>query len=212
MREIRPLQRQEEAHVSCLLADALFTNSAYKYIISGDDQSRQERLVWFFRFRLAVVREMGGVTLGLFECGKCVSTLTLGPIETQDPSPMVLIKCGALNWPLILGLPSISRAKKFGKLMKDASNVANGKNNWEVMMVATAPQLQGRGLSSALFLAALDLLRNEAAGSKIILGLTTQKASNVSFYSKLGFVVTGELDAFEGSPEAVHSWIMRLEL
>ena len=96
--------------------------------------------------------------------------------------------------------------------MKDASNVANGKNNWEVMMVATAPQLQGRGLSSALFLAALDLLRNEAAGSKIILGLTTQKASNVSFYSKLGFAVTGELDAFEGSPEAVHSWIMRLEL
>lgn len=210
--EIREISPDEEASTACLLAECLLTNTSYKYIVRGVDQARREDLVWFFRFRLRISRALGGVTLGLFENGKAISTATYGPIAAQDPPYHVLINCGILFWPFMLGFPSLFRALKLGKQMANASYNAHGKTDWEIMMVATSPPHQGRGLGSQVLKAALDRIRLAQRGDKTAVGLTTQLEKNVRLYTKLGFAVTAEHDLFAGTPVGFHTWIMQQDL
>ena len=211
MLEIRELQKQDYDKVACLLADAFMSNTAYAYILK-DCSNRQESLVYFFRVRIAIVRDMGGFSLGLFENGECMATVTLGPISSQNPSPLVLLRNGLLIWPFMIGFTSIYRSLHFGGSLAKASEMAHGKCDWEIMMMAVSTIRQGRGLGSRLLNAALDRIRQEQRGAKAVVGLTTQKDQNVKFYQKAGFSVSGENDMFKGTSDGIHSWIMKLEL
>jgi ribosomal protein S18 acetylase RimI-like enzyme len=214
MLEIRELRREDEDRAACLLADAFMSNPAYTYIFKDtkDCSKRQESFVFFFRMRLALVRDMGGLSLGLFENGECMATLTLGNISSQDPSPLVLIRNGLLIWPFMIGWNPVFRAMQIGESLTKASRMAHGTSDWEIMMVATSPLRQGRGIGSQLLTAALDRIRLEQRGAKALVGLTTQKDRNVKFYKKAGFTVSGENDMFKGTPDGFHTWIMKLEL
>jgi ribosomal protein S18 acetylase RimI-like enzyme len=211
MLEIRELTRQDHDKVACLLADALLSNTAFAYVLK-DCSNRQESLVYFFRVRLAVVCDMGGLSLGMFENGECIATATLGPISSQVPSPQVLLRNGLIVWPFMIGFKSIYRALQIGESLTKASEMAHGKSDWEIMMVAVSTQRQGRGLGSQLIKAALDRIRQEQRGAKTVVGLTTQKARNVKFYQKVGFSVSGENDMFKDTSDSIHTWIMKLEL
>ena len=219
MLEIRELTRQDHDKVACLLADALLSNTAFAYVLK-DCSNRQESLVYFFRVRLAVVCDMGGLSLGMFENGECIATgchclptATLGPISSQVPSPQVLLRNGLIVWPFMIGFKSIYRALQIGESLTKASEMAHGKSDWEIMMVAVSTQRQGRGLGSQLIKAALDRIRQEQRGAKtVVVGLTTQKALNVKFYQKVGFSVSGENDMFKDTSDSIHTWIMKLEL
>lgn len=67
--------------------------------------------------------------------------------------------------------------------------------------VGTRSDRQGRGHASAVLAPILERADTE----KAIAFLETSAASNVSFYERLGFLVTGEVDVSGGGP---HVWAM----
>jgi len=64
--------------------------------------------------------------------------------------------------------------------------------HWYLMAVGTSPSRQGTGLGSSL----LQLGTSKADAAGIPCYLETATESNVAFYSKRGFEVTGEANLF----------------
>ena len=73
--------------------------------------------------------------------------MTVGPIAAQTPSFVVKLRHGILLWPFVLGFSSLQRALAIGELTTKASIATHGVCDWELMMVATAPQHQKQGAS-----------------------------------------------------------------
>jgi len=75
---------------------------------------------------------------------------------------------------------ALSAVEKFHKAVKGP--------HWYLMAIGTSPSRQGTGLGSAL----LELGTSKADAAGIPCYLETATESNVAFYSKRGFEVTGE--------------------
>jgi ribosomal protein S18 acetylase RimI-like enzyme len=209
MKEIRNFEHHETGNVACLLADSFESNPVYMHIFD-DPLHRKEALAWFFKnLRIGIVHELGGFSLGLFEDGECISTMTLGSIQSQKPSNINMIRNGVLLWPFYAGLPSLLRALKLGDTMTSLSHQAHGTTDLELMMVATDKNHRGRGYGSRLLQAAIEKARSLNARS---IGLSTQTESNVRFYTKAGFVVTSEHDLLAGTKDQFRTWSMQLIL
>lgn len=73
---------------------------------------------------------------------------------------------------------------------------------WFLETVATAPELQGKGLGRAVL--APGLREAERAGRPAF--LETSDEANVGFYRRLGFAVTAEVPLPDGGPR---TWCMR---
>jgi len=73
---------------------------------------------------------------------------------------------------------------------------------WHLDSVAVAPEMQGRGLGSALI--EFGLARARAAGNGVFLETGTPR--NVPLYERFGFRVIEDVDAPRGGP---HIWFMR---
>jgi ribosomal protein S18 acetylase RimI-like enzyme len=181
----------------------------------SDPARRTRALTFLFHARLIISRLMGGTTLGMFPSagGACVATLTIGPIASQNATFCVKVRAGLLAWPFRFGFSSLGRATSLGAAMTAASLAVNGRCDFELMMVATAVDQQGRGLGSRMLREALAWLRNSSSpATAITVGLATQNLRTCEFYARVGgFAVTGERSFLDGD-ERFQSWTMKLEL
>jgi hypothetical protein len=213
---VRIVTAAEEALVARLLAAAFDDSPTYQHMFREPDPARRARaLTFLFHARLIISRLMGGTTLGMFPLSgdACVATLTIGPIAAQNATFCVKVRAGLLAWPFLFGLSSLGRTTSLGAAMTAASLAANGRCDFELMMVATAVDQQGCGLGSHMLREALVWLRNSSSpATAITVGLSTQKLRTCDFYARVGgFAVTSERSFLDGD-ERFQSWTMKLEL
>ena len=82
---------------------------------------------------------------------------------------------------------------------------AGGQPYWHVHMMAVLPELQGKGVGSAL----LDAALAPCARTPAPIVLTTHQAINVRFYLRAGFRVTHEERAAPAGSAPYTVWCMR---
>ena len=73
--------------------------------------------------------------------------------------------------------------------------------HWYLLMLGTEPQLQGRGIGSALMAPVLDRCDRDGMPAY----LESSKESNIPFYKRHGFEVTGQVD-LPGGPSMWPMW------
>jgi GNAT superfamily N-acetyltransferase len=74
--------------------------------------------------------------------------------------------------------------------------------HWYLALLGTRPDQQGKGLGSAVLQPVLDRCDDEGLGAY----LESSKESNVPFYQRHGFTLTGRLDAPGGAPPLHLMW------
>jgi GNAT superfamily N-acetyltransferase len=107
----------------------------------------------------------------------------------------------------VLALPQIVAAfggrTRGGFQMEGAMRRARPRApHWYLALLGTHPEHQGRGLGSAVLRPVLDQCDAEGLGAY----LESSKESNIPFYRRHGFEVTGRLDAPGGAPPLHLMW------
>jgi GNAT superfamily N-acetyltransferase len=107
----------------------------------------------------------------------------------------------------VLALPKIVSAfgvrTAGGFRMEGAMRRARPREpHWYLALLGTHPAHQGKGLGSAVLQPVLDRCDEEGLGAY----LESSKASNIPFYGRHGFELTGELDAPGGAPPLHLMW------
>lgn len=107
----------------------------------------------------------------------------------------------------VLALPRIvgafGRQTVGGFQMEGAMRRARPRTpHWYLALLGTRPDHQGRGLGSAVLRPVLDRCDEQGLGAY----LESSKESNVPFYRRHGFEVTGRLDAPGGAPPLHLMW------
>jgi GNAT superfamily N-acetyltransferase len=203
--EAAPLERGQVAATARLLAAALLDDPAYAFIFGGR-LIRRARLEVFFARHLGnhVPHRCSFVVPGAG--GQALATVTLRPPGgIAVPAARMLAGLAALA--LTQG-PGRVRRLLFVKQHYEGLEAlsASGPRYWHVHMMAVAPELQGKGIGSALLEAALGT----AHGPEPIV-LTTHQAVNVRFYQRAGFRVVHEEEVAPPRGERFRVWCMRRE-
>ncbi|MEC3956553.1 GNAT family N-acetyltransferase [Nocardia sp. CDC153] len=104
-------------------------------------------------------------------------------------------------------LPSLARAFRLrlplAARMAERMMLAHPReSHWYLGVIGTLPGVRGRGYGQALLRSRLD--RCDAEGLPAY--LESSKPSNVSYYQRFGFEVTGTLDATNGGPPLWPMW------
>jgi predicted GNAT family acetyltransferase len=137
-----------------------------------------------------------------------VATMSVGPSSAQTPSFCVKLQHGILLWPLYFGIPSLLRAIASGEKFTAIATTCNGHCTWDLMMVATDVNHQGKGYCSALLRHVLNAIKQK--GDTV--GLCTQSDLTRKLYERVGgFVVTGQQDLqFNPHSKPFQNWAMKL--
>jgi len=180
---IRPDQIEAAAKT---LVEA-FWDDPLMHIVAPDENRRAAVGHWFFAKSIAY-----GLRWGEVSSNDDASAVAVWfPPGNTDIKPGRMLRVGMGALPFRAGfngtirfMRAISATEKFHKAVKGP--------HWYLMAIGTSPALQGTGLGSAL----LELGTSQANAAGIPCYLETATESNVSYYSKRGFEVTGQADVF----------------
>ena len=133
--------------------------------------------------------------------------MTLGTIRAHTPPLWVQLWSGLLLWPFLWGFASLRAALALGRIHSDATHATHGACDLELMMVATAPECQGKGYGTRLLKHALGTLPEG-----VTVGLTTQRDTTKAWYERVGgFEVTSHPTMrMPGTGHEYPCWTMRL--
>jgi len=176
---IRPDQIEAAAKT---LAEA-FWDDPLMHIVAPNENKRAAVGPWFFSKSIAY-----GMRWGEASCNDDVSAVAIWfPPGNTDITPGRMLRVGMGALPFRAGINgtirfmrAISATEKFHKAVEGP--------HWYLMAIGTSPTRQGTGLGSAL----LELGTSEADAAGIPCYLETATESNVAYYSKRGFEVTGQ--------------------
>ncbi|CAM5668594.1 N-acetyltransferase [Streptomyces avidinii] len=195
---IRCARPAESGAIASLLARAFADDPVMTWMIP-DAADRERRIARYFRLAQRQQRpRAGGVRVAATGDGRLLAAaLWSGPGRWK---PSALRELAALpHYARAFGLRGLPRAGEVDNAMHEAHPRTP---HWYLPSVGTDPGLQGTGVGTALLrqqLAACDRLGQPAY-------LESSKASNVPFYERLGFRVTGELRLPEGGPVIWPMW------
>jgi len=113
-----------------------------------------------------------------------------------------MVRCGMLAVPFAVGLRPFARFMGANDVMGKFHKKYVPEPHWYLLMVGVDPDLQGRGLGSALVKEGLK--RADAANCPCY--LETSEERNLAFYERHGFVVVGTAPLGNGGPPG---WAMR---
>ena len=179
MKILRPDQIEAAAKT---LAEA-FWDDPLMLIVAPNENKRAAVGPWFFSKSIAY-----GMRWGEVSCNDDASTVAIWfPPGNTDITPGRMLRVGMGALPFRAGISgtvrfmrAISATEKFHKAVEGP--------HWYLMAIGTSPTRQGTGLGSAL----LELGTSQADATGIPCYLETATESNVAYYSKRGFEVTGQ--------------------
>lgn len=120
-------------------------------------------------------------------------------------SMMGLIRCGMLAMPFHIGLGPYSRFLSANKAMARFHGEYASEPHWYLFAIGVAPELQGRGLGTALIREGLQ--RADEVGCPSYLETSSER--NVPYYERFGFRVVGEAPLGKNGPPG---WAMRRDV
>lgn len=184
--EILPLRADQFGVAQSTLGEA-FRDDPLLHIVAPDAARRERIGEWFMGMVLTYGMRWGEVTT--VRDGGAVAVWL--PPGATDVSPVRMMKVGLLSVPFKAGtngflrfMRALSATEKFHKAVKGP--------HWYLMAIGTRPELQGSGLGSAL----IDEKLSAADELRLPCYLETATAGNVAFYSKRGFEITGQAEAY----------------
>jgi len=153
------------------------------HIVAPNENKRAAVGPWFFSKSISY-----GMRWGEASCNDDASAVAIWfPPGNTDITPGRMLRVGMGALPFRAGINgtvrfmrAISATDKFHKAVKGP--------HWYLMAIGTSPARQGTGLGSAL----LGLGTSQADAAGIPCYLETATESNVAYYSKRGFEVTGQ--------------------
>ena len=179
MKILRPDQIEAAATT---LAEA-FWDDPLMHIVAPNENKRAAVGPWFFSKSIAY-----GMRWGEASCNEDASAVAIWfPPGNTDITPGRMLRVGMGALPFRAGISgtvrfmrAISATEKFHKAVEGP--------HWYLMAIGTSPTRQGTGLGGAL----LELGTSQADATGIPCYLETATESNVAYYSKRGFEVTGQ--------------------
>jgi ribosomal protein S18 acetylase RimI-like enzyme len=183
MKPIRPDQLDAAANT---LAEA-FWDDPLMHILAPDEKRRATVGPWFFATTIRY-----GMRWGEVSCNDDASAVAVWfpPGETHISLGRML-RVGAGAMPFRAGINGFVRFMRAMPATEKFHKAVDGPH-WYLLAIGTRPALQGTGLGSALI--ELGMSRADAAGIPCYLETATE--SNVAYYSKRGFEVTGEAEVY----------------
>jgi ribosomal protein S18 acetylase RimI-like enzyme len=168
------------------LAEA-FWDDPLMQIVAPNEKKRAIVAPWFFAKSIAY-----GLRWGEVSSNDDVSAVAVWfpPGNTEITlGRMLRVGMGAL--PLRAGISGFVRFMRALSAVEKFHKAVEGPH-WYLLAIGTKPDRQGTGLGSAL----VELGTSQADAAGIPCYLETATESNIAFYSKRGFEVTGEASLF----------------
>lgn len=154
-------------------------------ILAPNEKKRAVVGPWFFARSIAY-----GMRWGEVSCNEDASAVAIWfpPGNTSlTPGRMLRVGMGAL--PFKAGINGTMRFMRAMPVTEKFHRAVDGPH-WYLMATGTRPARQGTGLGSAL----VELGTSQADAAGIPCYLETGTESNVAYYSKRGFEVTGQAE------------------
>jgi GNAT superfamily N-acetyltransferase len=181
---VRRATPADRLRLATALADAFYDDPFATYIWPGD-ATRRARLASFQRMMLRAQMAQGEV----WTVDGAVAGAMWGP-----PRGWQLARRTQLRMlPRMLWLTG-SRAGVAGAAVKEIEHHHPKDVHWYLAVLGTEPAMQGRGLGSALLQPVLE----RADRDDVPAYLESSKATNIPFYARHGFEVTGEIRIPDG--------------
>lgn len=180
------LRRDQLEAAARTLADA-FWDDPLMHIVAPSEEKRTTAGPWFFARSIEY-----GIRWGNVWCNDDASAVAVWfPPGQTTISPVRMLRVGMGAFPFKVGingavrfLRAVSATERFHKAVKGP--------HWYLLAIGTRPDLQGTGLGSAL----IELGTSRADAARVPCYLETGTESNVAYYSRRGFEVTGEAKLF----------------
>ncbi|WP_432758524.1 GNAT family N-acetyltransferase [Streptomyces virginiae] len=160
---------------------------------------REGRSARFFRFLQSQQRpRASGVRVAATRAGKL-----LGAALWSEPGSLKASPFGELTalpaYALIYGFRNLPRGTEIERTLQAAHP---SSPHWYLPALATDPAFQRAGIGTALM--RQQLTQCERLGASVY--LEASKPSNVPFYERLGFRITGEILLPGGGPSLISMW------
>lgn len=158
----------------------------------GDHGDIEERFTRCFEWFLESLIELGMV----WEAGTAMGAavwIPAGQVEAWEEAQM--------NQPRVRALTE-DGGRRYDAFWEWVSSKIPDERLWHLDSVAVEPELQGRGIGSALIEFGLARARADQSG----VFLETGTPRNVPYYERFGFRTVADADAPDGGP---HIWFMR---
>lgn len=192
VRELRP---EDLRDAIAIIARGMRDNPLHVSALGHDTGRRADRLNRMFALALPMIFKKG-VLLGAFGGHNLVGVAGMVPPGRCQPTLVEQIKV----LPRIVPAIGFRAFARMGRWLATWGTHDPAEPHWHLGPVAVDAPLQGQGIGTALmeeYCARLDHLA--AVGY-----LETDKAANVAFYEKFGFLTVGEAPVL-GTP----NWFMR---
>ena len=176
---IRPDQKDAAVRT---LAEA-FRDDPLMQIVAPNERRRPSVSEWFFSKAIGY-----GMRWGEVSCNDDVSAVAvwLTPGNTTM-SPGRMLRAGLGAFPIKAGINGTVRFMRAMSAVEKFHKAVDGPH-WYLLAIGTIPARQGQGLGSSLM--EVGTAKADAAGIPCYLETTTD--SDIAFYSKRGFEVTGQ--------------------
>ena len=181
MEILRPDQLEAAAKT---LADA-FWDDPLMHIVAPNEKKRAAVGPWFFAKSIAY-----GMRWGEASCNDDASAVAVWfPPGKTDLTAGRMLRVGMGAFPFRAGISATVRFMRALSATEKFHKAVEGPH-WYLMAIGTSQSRQGTGLGSAL----LELGTAQADAAGIPCYLETGTESNVAYYSKRGFEVTGQAE------------------
>ena len=181
------LKPNQASAAASTLAQA-FWDDPLMHILASDERRRADAGPWFF----GALINYGLRYNGEIWCNQDASAAAVWfPPGHTHLSPLRMLRVGMAAMPFKAG---INGTMRFFKAMPitEAFHKAVDVPHWYLLAIGTRPEVQGTGLGGAL----VELGTAQADEAGIPCYLETGTESNVAFYRKRGFEVTGETEVY----------------
>jgi ribosomal protein S18 acetylase RimI-like enzyme len=182
--EIQRLDARHADAAAATLGEAFFDDPLLQ-IVAPDVATRRRWGTWFMSLPLRYGLRWGEVS-GTDDAS-AVAVWT--PPGSGDLGLGRMLRLGLARMPFRLGLSGSRRFMQALSATESFHKAVHGPH-WYLLAVGTRPELQGRGIGSALV--EIGTSRADAAGVPCYLETGTQ--SNIDFYTKRGFAIVGQTD------------------
>lgn len=183
----RDMRGEELDAVARCLASAFETDPVTRFLFP-EARARARRTPRFYRL---VAREIGGMGRVLTADGTPGASIWRAP---SPPRPgRISQSWSAVRFISVMGVATVARSREFFEALERAHV---REPHWYLAVLGTAPDLQRRGVGSAMLRPVLE----ECDATDVPAYLESSKPENVSFYQHHGFQLRGEIQVGASPP------------